>query len=162
MKTTNLNFIFLILMVFFAATLHAQVSSHAFGVRFGDNGRINGAEFSYHKGLGNMNRAEFDLGMGGNDEVSRIYLVGIFHWNFHLSGGLSWFIGPGGSIGLYRNYPNVAYVNASFGGQLGLEYNFNHLGVPIQLSLDTRPMWNFMGDGNRLGWGGALGVRYTW
>jgi hypothetical protein len=51
-------------------------------------------------------------------------------------------------------------VNVGVGGQIGIEYKFRDL--PIQVSLDARPMWDFLGDVNGLGWGGALGLRYTW
>jgi hypothetical protein len=34
-------------------------------------------------------------------------------------------------------------VILNIGGQIVLECDFNEHGVPMQLSLDTRPMWGF-------------------
>ena len=44
------------------------------------------------------------------------------------------------------------------GGQIGLDYQFN---APIQLSLDVRPMWNFIGHVTGFNYGAALGIRYA-
>ncbi len=52
------------------------------------------------------------------------------------------------------------HLNAGLDGQIGIEYKFRDL--PILVSLDARPMWDFPGDVNGLGWGGAPGLRYTW
>jgi len=48
------------------------------------------------------------------------------------------------------------------GGQIGLEYDFSSLGAPILLSLDTRPMWDFLGENAGFGWGMALAIRFVW
>jgi hypothetical protein len=139
----------------------AQVSPHAIGLRFGGNGTINGAEISYQQGLGDNNRLELDFGFGVNKTWNRFYFAGMYHWAWTIDGGLNWFVGPGASLGFYTYDGNSGYINVALGGQLGLEYNFNHIGAPILLSLDIRPMWDFLGDHAGLGWGAALGVRYT-
>jgi len=139
----------------------AQVHPHAIGLRGGGNGDINGAELSYQHGLSNANRIEFDLGWGGNDNVSRMFLAGIYHWDMNITGGLNWYIGPGASVGMY-NDGSGGYINVALGGQVGLEYDFNTLDIPLLLSIDGRPMWDFLGDNSGLGWGAALGLRYTW
>ncbi|MDD4149694.1 MAG: hypothetical protein PHE33_06665 [Bacteroidales bacterium] len=140
----------------------AQVSPHAFGLRFGGDGNINGAELSFQSAVGSNNRFEFDLGFGGNSKHNRLYLVGIYHWNFNIVGGLNWYLGPGASVGFYTYDHDPGYLNLALGGQIGIEYNFNAIGAPILLSLDARPMWDFLGDHAGLGWGAALGLRYTW
>lgn len=152
----------LVILLFLCSFSQAQVNSHAFGFRFADSGHINGVEFSYQQGLSNMNRMEFDVGFGGYDNRNRLYGVGIFHWVFNLSGGLNFFVGPGAGVGLYNTGSNQSYVNVAVVGQLGFEYNFNHLGVPLMLSLDSRPLWNFFGEHHGLGWGNSFAIRYTW
>jgi opacity protein-like surface antigen len=140
----------------------AQVNPHAIGVRLGGDGDINGAEISYQHGMGDANRLELDLGFGGNDVHNRMYLAGIYHWDWHLTGGLNWYVGPGAGIGFYHwdNYDD--YINIAIGGQIGLEFDFNTKGAPILLSIDARPMWDLTGDDHAgFGWGAALGIRYT-
>lgn len=80
----------------------------------------------------------------------------------NIDGGLNWYIGPGGTVGIHEYDDNPAYLNISLGGQLGLEFDFNTIDAPLLLSLDVRPMWDFLGDNSGLGWGGAMGLRYTW
>lgn len=144
----------------FCAT--AQVNPHALGLRFGGDGDINGAELSYQHGIGDMNRLELDLGFGANKNHNRMFLAGIYHWNWNITGGLNWYVGPGASVGFYAYDNSDDYINVALGGQIGIEYDFNTIGAPILISLDARPMWDFIGDNAGLGWGAALGIRYTW
>lgn len=142
--------------------ISAQVNPNAIGIRLGGDGEINGAELSYQKGLNDINRLELDLGFGYSKFHNRAFLAGIYHWVMDLSGGLNWYIGPGASIGMYRYDENDQYLNVALGGQIGIEYDFNVSGTPLLLSIDGRPMWDFIGDNAGLGWGAALGIRYTW
>jgi hypothetical protein len=141
---------------------NAQVNPHAIGLRIGGNGDVNGAELSYQKGFGEVNRLELDLGFAGNPHYSKFFLAGIYHWDWNITGGLNWYIGPGAGIGFYSYKDSDDYISVAIGGQIGLEYDFNSLDVPILLSLDVRPLWDFLGDNAGFGWGTALGVRYTW
>ena len=155
--------LFLTLIIFsISYYAKAQVNPHAIGVRLGGNGDVNGIELSYQKGFSEVNRLELDLGFGGNSHQSRFFLAGIYHWVWNITEGLNWYIGPGAGIGYYSYDDSEDYVNVVVGGQIGLEYDFNTLDAPILLSLDVRPMWDFIGDNAGLGWGAALGVRYTW
>jgi hypothetical protein len=140
---------------------NAQVNPHAIGLRLG-GGSFNGAEISYQQGIGNANRFELDLGWGGNSHYNRLSVTGIYQWDWNITSGLNWYVGPGASIGLYSNDNNDGYINVALGGQIGLEYDFKKQGAPILLSLDVRPMWDFLGDNSGLGWGTALGIRYVW
>ncbi|HPF01250.1 MAG TPA: hypothetical protein PKY63_11325 [Bacteroidales bacterium] len=141
---------------------NAQVNPHAIGLRLSGGDDLVGGEVSYQHGLGDANRLEFDLGWSGNDHHNRMYITGIYHWDWNLTGGLNWYVGPGAGIGLYHYDYDDDYVNIAVGGQLGLEYDFNKNGAPILLSIDIRPMWDFLGDDHAgLGWGAALGIRYT-
>jgi hypothetical protein len=150
------------LTMFFVQTLCAQVNPHAIGLRLG-GGSYNGGELSYQHGLGDANRLEFDLGYGSNKNHHRIYLAGIYHWDWNITSALNWYIGPGASVGLYsyKGGDNNSF-NIGVGGQIGLEYDFSKKSIPLLLSLDARPMWDLLGDNRGLGWGAALGIRYTW
>lgn len=156
----------IILLFSFVQFGQAQVQPQAIGLRLGGHSGATGAEISYQHGLSASNRVELDLGFGANRNHSRIQFTAIYHWVWNIDGGLNWYIGPGASLGLYsydanHKYYNDygdGYINASLGGQIGLEYKFS--GIPLQISLDTRPMWDFIGDRAGLGWGGALGIRY--
>ena len=141
---------------------NAQVNPYALGLRLGGDGSVNGAEISYQRALSSNNRFEFDLGFGGGSGHNRIYLVGIYHWNWNIVNGLNWYLGPGGAVGLHSDRDRSSYINVSLGGQIGIEYNFAGHGTPILLSLDGRPMWDFIGSNSGLGWGAALGIRYVW
>lgn len=141
---------------------NAQVNPHAIGLRLGGDGHINGAEISYQHGLGSANRLEFDLGFGSSKDHNRMFLAGIYHWDWNITSGLNWYVGPGASLGFYNYSNNATYLNIALGGQIGLEYDFQSLGAPIMLSLDARPMFDFLGDYSGFGWGMALGIRYVW
>jgi hypothetical protein len=154
--------IFTIVIFCMGHPIYAQVNPHAIGLRLGGNGDINGVEISFQKGFSKVNRLELDLGFGGNSNHNRFFLAGIYHWDWNITEGLNWYVGPGAGIGYYSYEHSDGYFNIALGGQIGLEYDFNTLDVPILLSLDARPMWDFVGDNSGFGWGIALGVRYIW
>lgn len=143
--------------------IDAQVNPHAIGLRIGGDGASNGVEISYQHGIGERNRLELDLGFRGHKNHNRVFLAGIYHWDWNIKNGLNWYIGPGATVGFYEHKKDDDdYFNIGLGGQVGLEYDFNTRNAPILLSLDVRPMWDFLGDNHGFGWGLALGVRYTW
>ena len=150
--------LFILLLAGFGAVAAAQVPN-ALGARLYGGDTFNGAELSFQKGLNEKNRLELDGSFGIRSDNTRIALVGIYHWRMGLAGRFHWFIGPGMSVS-YDTYNDNSYVNVGLGGQIGLEFNFKDL--PLMVSLDGRPMWDFLGDVNGLGWGAALGIRYTW
>jgi hypothetical protein len=138
----------------------AQINPQAFGLRLG-GGSSNNAEFSYQKALGGENRFEADFGFGGNSNHSRLYVVGIYQWVWNIDGGFNWYAGPGATLGFYSIKNGNDYINIGIGGQIGIEYDFNTLGAPLLLSLDARPMFDFLGSNSGLDWGSSLGIRYT-
>ncbi|MDR2009839.1 MAG: hypothetical protein LBQ22_05090 [Bacteroidales bacterium] len=139
----------------------SQVDHDAIGLRL-DAGYISGMEVSYQKGFNSRNRLELDLGFGLNSQYHSLGVIGAFHWDWNIVHGLNWYVGPGAGIGFgIGRKGNDNFFNFAIGGQIGLEYDFNTLGVPILASIDTRPMWNIFNDIDPFGWGLALGVRYT-
>lgn len=143
----------------------AQVDHKAIGARLGGNGNINGIEFSYQHPVGDMNRVELDVGFRGNKYYQYMQVTGMYHWVWTIDRGLNWYVGPGAAIGFWAHQDKFGYKeNGSYvgaGGQIGLEYDFNEIGTPILLSIDARPMFDFIGYDTGFGWGAALGVRYT-
>ncbi|MBN1768670.1 MAG: hypothetical protein JXR50_11355 [Prolixibacteraceae bacterium] len=137
----------------------AQVHSQTIGARLG-GGSFSSGEFTYQKGMSNENRVELDLGFGANINHNRLYAVGAYHWVWNISGDLNWYAGPAVSAGLFSYKNEDSYLNVALGGQVGIEYDFTNLDVPLLLSLDARPMWDFIGSHSGLGWGTALGIRY--
>ncbi len=139
---------------------NAQVNPRALGLRIGGDGDIGEAEISYQRAQDGATRIEWDFGFGGSRNQTRIFLAGIYHWVWNIDGGLNWYAGPGAGAGLHTN--DDASISVSVGGQVGLEYDFNNVETPILLSVDFRPMWDLIGEHAGLGWGAALGIRYTW
>ena len=145
-----------------ASTLSAQHSS--IGLRLSYP-----TEISYQTGLGNANRLELGLGysnygLGFNSSYNLFSLSGVYQWVWDLSSignGFYWYAGPGVAVGYYSYsyyFGSDSAFPVSLLGQVGLEYNFN---IPLRLSLDYRPAFQFTGRGNGLiGNGIALGVRY--
>jgi hypothetical protein len=72
---------------------------------------------------------------------------------------LNWYFGGGAHVGFYgNNYPGGNVTVVGIDGILGLEYNFKE--VPINLSLDWKPAFNFVGYSHFFGDGGAFSIRY--
>lgn len=156
----------LTLLVASITFVNAQISDKALGIRTGGGNYGFGGEISYQHGLSDVNRIELDLGWGSvgggwGYRAGYTAITGIYHWVFNLDGGLNWYIGPGAQLLLFSSNWGGGGMAAGLGGQLGIEYNFNGDGLPLQVGLDTRPMFLFNSWGNGFGWGGALSVRYT-
>lgn len=149
-----------IAIVFLGLYSYSQVNSNAIGLRLGA-GYISGVEISYQRGFSRSNRLEVDLGGGANKNYQSFALTGVYHWVWNITEGLNWFVGPGAGVAFVNRKHDSNYADLAIGGQIGLEYDFNTLAVPILVSLDLKPMWNLFNDENSFGWGLALGVRYT-
>lgn len=137
-------------LVFITGVLFSNVSADAIGLRLGGGPFGGNAEVTYQKSVNSSNRLEADLGWGGG-----IGFAGIYHWHWNITDGLYWYAGPGALITLWDGG-----IGLGVGGQIGIEYNFNTLGAPILLSLDTRPMIG-LHSGGGIGYDGALSIRYT-
>ena len=139
----------------------AQIDANAIGLRFSGGGFGSGAEVSFQKNMGANNRLELDLGGYSRANYGGFGLVGIYHWGWNIVDDLHWYVGPGAGVAFFGNrLVNDSYLALSVGGQIGLEYDFRSLGVPLQASLDFRPMWTLLGNNNGNGWSSGLGIRY--
>ena len=137
-------------VLMFGVAVSAQ--PRALGIRGGY-----GAELSYQHSLGS-NFLEADLGMWGGNAF---YLTGIYDFVFAQSGIVNFYVGPGAQVGFYNttNDQGKATTAMALGvvGQLGAEFEIP--AVPINISIDWKPVFNFIGGG--FGWNGfALGLRY--
>lgn len=146
-----------ILIALFALSFGAK-AQNAIGLRLGA-GSASNAEISLQMQRSNANRLEFDFGWNNYDSWTNISLSGTYQWVFPIISNLNWYVGPGAMLSFYdigRSGEDNDHFGIGVGGQIGLEYAF---GIPLTLSLDMRPMWNFIGYTKN--WGGvAFGVRY--
>lgn len=133
-------------------------AQNAIGVR-GAFGSGNGAEISYMHGLG-ANRLELDLGWYTySDWGGYVNLTGIYQWKGELGSNFGWYAGVGANIGFWMDkHGNDGNLGLGLDCQAGLEYNFQAL--PLQVTLDARPQWDFLGHSNGFGYLLALGLRY--
>ena len=133
-------------LVAFAAVSTAQ--PRAIGVRAGYGG-----ELSYQHSVGS-NFAEFDLGLFNNSAA----LSAIYDFIIAGNGNFNVYAGPGARLGTWVG-KDYSGFDLGLAGQIGLEYNFS---FPMQISLDWKPIWHFIGDDHKGfdGYGAALGLRY--
>jgi hypothetical protein len=144
--------------------MNAQnISDNAIGLRLGDSDGF-GAEVSYQKSLGDINRLELDLGWRDSNSTSGFKLAGIYQWVWVLDGGFNWYAGVGGGVGSYSiDLPSNKDETDTFlfaAGNIGIEYDFD---IPLLISLDFRPEIGFgddLYDNNDLDFDIALGLRY--
>jgi len=79
---------------------------------------------------------------------------------------LKWYYGIGGHVGFwngdytnkYWGDPGTNYTVVGIDGILGLEYSFNE--APLNIGLDWKPAFNFVGYSGFWADGGALSIRF--
>lgn len=153
-----------------------QAQTKAVGLRFA-GGNTSGAEISYQMPIGGeTNRLQLDLGGNFDSDNGSNYaafgLTGTYQWMWDLSSvteGLAWYAGPGASIGFWTldfsqeindfGIDDDSGMSLAIGGIVGIEYSFADF--PVQVSLDSRPMWNLSGaDDYDSNLGASLAIRY--
>ena len=131
-------------------------SGKAIGLRLG-GGMAVGGEVSYQQLMGSNTRLELDLGFSHNAD-NYINLAAAYHWRFPIAGDFNWFIGPCVNVGHCRHHG----FGVAAGVQGGAEWNPANL--PLQFSIDGRPLYDFLMDPNcaytGFGYGVALSARY--
>ena len=136
-------FLVLVAIIGFAFAANAQ----NLGVRLGTNGEI-----SYQQPLGSLNRLEVDLGVGGLlnwNNTHYFSLTGVYQWHWYIVDKFGWYVGPGAQASYFQSGGDN-FFNVSVVGQIGLDYEFS---IPLQISLDVRPAWHFLGNVAGFGWG---------
>ncbi len=152
-----------VLLAFFSVGAIAQVNDHAVGLRF-SGGNLFGGEINYQRGLSDINRLEIGLGLHSHSDGSGFNLAGIYQWVWNIDGGFNWYAGPGASLGSWSYKSGKSGTTDSgfymgIGGQVGIEYNFDE--IPLNISVDTRPMFGLMNSYNDFNLGLALALRYA-
>lgn len=148
----------------FALVSVSMAQPRAIGGRVGYN-----LEFSYQHAIGEANMVELTAG-ATNVWSPWAYadVTATFDWIFNINGGWNWYVGPGLGVGFgygryWHDYEYIPF-RLNVGAQIGFEYQFD---IPLNLSLDWRPMINTLGfvrgDGYPIYWSLfslGFGVRY--
>ncbi len=178
--------IFTTMIVMLAIASAAFAQPRAIGGRLG----LNSTEFTYQHSISDNMYVDLTAGYGyalssgwGHSDVTATLL-----WSYNIKGIWNWFVGPALGIGYgfgynYSHYSrrggydimgNYGYYDNIYmpfrlnvGGQIGFEWEF---GIPLNLTVDWRPMVNVMGFGYQSpshsggAWNGlfnfGVGVRY--
>ncbi len=117
----------------------------ALGLRLGSSVGV-----TYKQFVSSQNAFEI-IGEFGFTKPSYFTATGIYMWEWNLTDGLYWFVGPGASVGVIEDHFNLA-----IDGMIGLEYKFD---IPLALGIDLNPRWYFL-ESQGFGWSAALSVRY--
>lgn len=157
MKKTCLSIVLLLAM--FAATAQNKTANSltyksAFGVKIWNGGGLTLKTFLNPKNA--LDFTGFFRGQGFRVGVS--YQI---HGDLNSEGNLKWYFGPGVHVGFYKfdalPADDGTYIGAS--GVIGADYKFKDL--PINISLDWQPTFEFhSGSAFFEPWGG-LSIRYT-
>ena len=133
----------------FAATVAAQ--PRAIGIR-----GAWGAELSYQHSFGN-NFIEGDLGWAPNS----ISVAAAYDFVFANVGICNFYAGPGAQIGVFKTTNSEGAVasglNLGILGQVGCEFELPS--VPVNISIDWRPVFNLINPGFLPQYAG-VGIRY--
>ncbi len=156
------RFLIVLCSLFFSHLAYSQNYPNAIGLRLGGTGNSNNAEISYQKAISDITRWEVDLGISRHDGFNNTYVAAIHQWNWSVyENEVFWFAGVGGATGVKSYESGSNQFTVSAGAQLGIEYDLDKQGIPLLVSLDTRPMIDLIGN-SELNIGLALGVRYVW
>ena len=93
------------------------------------------------------------------DKGTRVTGLYEFHFDIGEVEGLKWYVGPGAHIGFYNNNYYGGSTLIGVDGVIGLDYKFSDL--PINLSLDWQPAFEFGDGAGFVGAWGGLAVRYV-
>ena len=127
----------------------ASAQPRALGVRVGWGG-----ELSYQHTLGAENFLEVDAGWGAN----AISVGAAYDFQIAPLGPFGFYAGPAAHVWIGGGEEQNNLV-LGVGAQLGLEYMFD--GIPLQLSLDWKPLFTLV-PATGFGWQSfGLGIRYA-
>lgn len=133
------------MIVMLAVASVALAQPRAIGGRIGYN-----TEFSYQHSITDGMYVDLTAGLGNAWSYwGYADATASFDWVFNIKGIWNWFVGPAAGLGVgygvyYRDY-NVMPFRVNVGGQIGFEWEF---GIPLNLTVDWRPMVNVLGFNN--------------
>lgn len=93
------------------------------------------------------------------DRGTRITGLYEYHGNLTDAGNLKWYLGPGAHIGLYNKNYFSGGTSVGVDGVLGLDFKFPSL--PLNLSIDWQPSYEFGNYDGFISNSGGIGVRFT-
>lgn len=142
----------IILLALCLASVSAFAQPRAIGIRFGGDA---GISYQHYVNGDNWIEADFGTIHWNGCGLTGIYDFNIFQDCFSIS-GMNFYAGPAVQIRYVAR--GDSKFDFGIGGQVGFEYCFP--AIPLNLSIDYRPVWNFIGSyGN---WGSiAVGARYA-
>ena len=159
----------MLLVVLFSAK--SQVYPSTIGLRTSAGNYGIGPEISFQQGLGDLNRVEVGAGFSTDNNFNRLGISGAFHVLGYIDSGFSGFAGPGAQVWMYSFSAAIngdqlvrdgSAVGAALGAQVGVEYDFNEeVDLPFTVSVDSRPMFNFVRDYSGFEFTLGVSIRYT-
>lgn len=158
------KFFIALIVCIWAVSANGQVKNqHAIGARLG-GGNTFGSQVTYQYGLSNYNRLEVDLGFNSNNNGNGFLLAGAYQWVWDIENGFNWYAGPAAALGSWdynSKYDGTGDSGAylGLGGQIGVEYNF--VEVPLNMSLDSMPLFGFGPTNQHFNMGLSFSIRYV-
>jgi hypothetical protein len=132
-------------------TTNSMTYKTAIGIKIWDGGGASLKTFIEDKAA-----LEFIAFFNGNG--SRITGLYEIHGDLSTEGNLKWYIGPGAHVGFYK-VNNVSSSIIGVDGVIGIDYKAKNL--PLNVSLDWQPAFEFKKNYGFSGSWGGLGIRYT-
>jgi hypothetical protein len=140
------------LLTVLSLSMFGQGYQQAIGVRLGVNTGV-----TYKKFLSQDHAIEFIGNALFDDGSTYLGVSGEYLWSWGIVDGLSWFVGPGASVGLWTG--DFSGFNIALNGMVGLEYKFSL--IPLAVGIDLNPHFYFLNSVGISPFVGALSVRYT-
>jgi hypothetical protein len=149
------KFTILAFLTVLSLNVWAQDYQKSIGVRLGGYNGFVDAGVTYKQYLSESNAIEFIGNASASNGNGYFGVSGEYLWTWGIAEGLSWFAGPGASVGVWTG--NAAGFDIALNGMVGLEYKF---AIPLALSVDFNPHVYFL---HSTGFtpSSALSVRYT-
>jgi hypothetical protein len=144
---------FIALLTVLSLNAFAQDYQKSIGARLGSNIGV-----TYKQFISPSNAFEIIGNALFFDGGTYLGVSGEYLWSWGLADGLSWFVGPGASVGVWTG-GGYSGFNIALNGMIGLEYKFDN--IPLALSADHNPHFYLLNGVGISPFVGALSVRYT-
>ena len=148
--------IFFITVIFITAVSAQAPYDRAIGVKF-----PGGLSLTYKKFIADTRNLEAQLTAWHQG----LRVAGLYEFNFYSFQNvpeLSWFVGPGAHIGLWKSTDEKNYdsrADVGIDGIIGLDYKFKN--APINVSVDWEPAVTLIGSAGFTPVFGGIAIRYT-
>ena len=151
-------------LIFLCTDIYADAHPLALGAGFHAGAGSTGFEWAVSHSWDGVNRGEGTFGYSWNGDLdlewSMLDVNLMYQWYWNINDGFNFFAGPLVGLGVFwqeelmrLNYPPfLPYLQTKtgmyfgVGGQIGLEYDFDYIDVPLIISTDIRPVMNLLGS----------------